>query len=172
VPDEWTVDTLKAYADAAIGHAGEVARIAIEAAEKLNGQRFEDQKIAVAAALAAAEKAVIAALAAQDKAVSKAELAAERRFDSVNEFRAQLSDQAATFMSRAEALLQINANAEKIDALSARMDRGDGGHAAAVESRSEQYQTRAAGVSQGVLALMGVSIVIAVAALIASIALH
>lgn len=124
--DDWTVDTLKAYADAAITHAADVARIALEAAEKLNGQRFEDQKIAVAAALAAAEKAVIAALAAQDKAVSKAELAAERRFEGVNEFRAQLADQATSFISRAEALLQIQANADKIDSLSARMDKSDG----------------------------------------------
>ena len=104
--------------------------------------------------------------------MSKAELAAERRFDSVNEFRAQLSDQAATFISRAEALLQINANAEKIDALSARMDRGEGGHVGAAESRNEQRQSQAAGISQGVLVFMGISIVVAVAALITSIVLH
>lgn len=49
------------------------------------------------------KQAVSAALSAQEKAVGKAETAAEKRFDSVNEFRAQLSDQANTFMPRAEA---------------------------------------------------------------------
>jgi hypothetical protein len=170
--DEWTVDTLKLYADAAIAHASDVARIAIEAAEKLSSQRFEDQQIAVTAALAAQKEAVAAALTAADRAVAKAETAAERRFASVNEFRAQLSDQAATFMSRAEALLQIYANTEKIDALSARMDRGEGGHAGAAESRSEQRQSQAAGISQGVLVSMGIAILISIAALITSIVMH
>lgn len=122
----WTLDTLRAYADAAIQHAGDVAAISLAAAEKLSSQRFDDQSVAVAAALAAQKEAVAAALTAADRAVSKAELAAERRFEGVNEFRGQLSDQAATFMSRAEALLQMQANADKIDALATRMDRTEG----------------------------------------------
>lgn len=124
--DEWTVSTLKAYADAAIAHAAATSALMIDAAEKLSNQRFDDQQIAVTAALAAQKEAVAAALTAADRAVAKAETAAERRFDSVNEFRAQLADQATSFISRAEALLQIAANAEKIDALSARVDRSEG----------------------------------------------
>jgi hypothetical protein len=54
--------------------------------------RFEAQKEAVTAALAAA-----------DRAVNKAELASEKRFDSVNEFRAALNDSARLLMPRAEA---------------------------------------------------------------------
>jgi hypothetical protein len=126
VASEWTVETLKEYTDAAIGHAAEAAAVAIAAAEKLSNQRFEDQQIAVTAALAAQKEAVAAALTAADRAVAKAETAAERRFEGVNEFRGQLADQALSFMSRAEALLQISANAEKIDALSARVDRSEG----------------------------------------------
>jgi len=127
MPSEgWTLDTLRAYADAAIEHAQAVSSIALAAAEKLSNQRFEDQDKAVAAALAAQKEAVLAALNAADRAVSKAELAAERRFEGVNEFRGQLSDQAATFMSRAEALLQMQANADKIDVLATRMDRTEG----------------------------------------------
>lgn len=127
MPDDgWTLDTLRVYADAAIQHAAEVSRLAIEAAEKLNERRFADQQIAVTAALAAQKEAVAAALTAADRAVSKAELAAERRFEGVNEFRGQLSDQAATFISRAEALLQIQTNADKIDALATRIDRTEG----------------------------------------------
>jgi len=54
--------------------------------------RFEAQKEAVTAALTAA-----------DRAVNKAELASEKRFDSVNEFRAALNDSARLLMPRAEA---------------------------------------------------------------------
>jgi len=39
---------------------------------------------------------------AQEKAVLKAEVASEKRFDGVNEFRRTLSDQAGTFTTRAE----------------------------------------------------------------------
>jgi hypothetical protein len=37
-----------------------------------------------------------------EKAIAKAETATERRFEGVNEFRAQLSDQAARFITRDE----------------------------------------------------------------------
>lgn len=56
-----------------------------------NEQRFKAQEQAVAFALQAAEKAV-----------TKAELAAEKRFESVNEFRNQLKDQTGTFITRNE----------------------------------------------------------------------
>jgi hypothetical protein len=82
-------------------------------ADRRYDQRYEAQTIAVTAAftaeqtamqaaLASAERAVTAALDAAGKAVDKAETAAEKRFDSVNEFRQQLADQAATFMPRSE----------------------------------------------------------------------
>lgn len=67
-------------------------------------QRFEAQTSAINAALQAAKEAVI-----------KAENATERRFEAVNEFRQTLSDQAGTFVSRAE-----------YNALKERMDRGEG----------------------------------------------
>jgi hypothetical protein len=54
-------------------------------------ERFDAQEGANRLALDAAEKAVL-----------KAENAAERRFESVNEFRATLSDQAAQFVTRKE----------------------------------------------------------------------
>jgi hypothetical protein len=83
------------------------------------GQRFEAQQENVASALQAAEKAV-----------TKAEEAANKRFDSVNEFRQTLTDQAASFMSKAEADARLKANEDKITALTARLDdersRGEG----------------------------------------------
>lgn len=77
----WTLETLKEH-----------IQVLMTEADRRNQQRFEGQ-----------EKAVSAALQAQKEAVTKAETAAEKRFESVNEFRQQLSDQAASFMPRREA---------------------------------------------------------------------
>ena len=77
-----------------------------------NNQRFDAQ-----------EKAVAAALAAAKEAVAKAETAAEKRFDSVNEFRSTLKDQQATLMSRSEALAVIKAMEDKIQTNDARISQ-------------------------------------------------
>jgi hypothetical protein len=55
------------------------------------------------------------ALSASDKAVTKSEIATEKRFDSVNEFRAQLKDQAATLMPREEATNRFKSIEDKIE---------------------------------------------------------
>ena len=92
--------------------------------------RFEAQEKAVAAALAAAKSAVDAALAAAQKAVDKAEAASEKRFESVNEFRAALSDASRLNMPRTEAEQQIRTLNDKIEVVSARLaareERGEG----------------------------------------------
>jgi hypothetical protein len=59
--------------------------------EKRMGERFDSLLREMHAAFAGAEKAI-----------AKAETATERRFEGVNEFRAQLSDQAARFVTRDE----------------------------------------------------------------------
>jgi predicted ATPase len=89
-------------------------------------QRFIDQ-----------DKAISAALAAQEKAVSKAEIATEKRFESVNEFRAQLADQTRSFLPRLEYdrahealsskfVMATTENAKQIAALSLRLESFDG----------------------------------------------
>lgn len=65
------------------------------------------------------KEAVETALVAAEKAVTKAETAAEKRFESVNEFRAQLTDQASTFVMRKELDVRLDAMNEKIDVLAA-----------------------------------------------------
>jgi hypothetical protein len=60
--------------------------------------------------------------AAADKAVAKAEAAAERRFESVNEFRGQLSDQAASFMPREVADTRLS----KLESLTSKLVGGLG----------------------------------------------
>src|SRR5688572_26741026 len=60
------------------------------------------------------ERAVQAALAAAKEAVNKAELAAEKRFESVNEFRAQTKDLQSSYMPRAEFDIAMKNVEEKI----------------------------------------------------------
>lgn len=74
----------------------------------------------------AQEKAVNAALLAAQTAVQKAETAAERRFEAVNEFRGQLADQAANLMPRGEANVLFAGQSEKITALEARINESAG----------------------------------------------
>ncbi len=59
------------------------------------------------------------ALSASDKAVTKAEAATEKRFDTVNEFRATLSDQAGRLYSRAEAEAKFLAIEDKLSSIAA-----------------------------------------------------
>ena len=70
--------------------------------DKAYNQRFDAQ-----------EKAVAAALAAAKEAVTKAESAAEKRFDSVNEFRNTLKDQQINLMPRSETIALLKALDEK-----------------------------------------------------------
>jgi hypothetical protein len=75
-------------------------------------QRFLDSKTAVDAALSAAKEAVI-----------KAEVAADKRFESVNEFRGTLADQQVRLIPRAEVLVLIQGMQEKVDNLKIEMAR-------------------------------------------------
>jgi small-conductance mechanosensitive channel len=82
----WTLETLKEHFDA--------INTAKDARQE---QRFKDSQMAVEAALNAAKEAV-----------AKAEAASEKRFESVNEFRAQMGDQQRTLMPRSEAELRMS----------------------------------------------------------------
>ncbi len=80
-------------------------------------QRFDQQRASLFEAAAAADKAVTAALESAEKAVGKAETANEKRFDSVNEFRGQLKDQATSFIPRLEAEQRISQLSDRLDEL-------------------------------------------------------
>lgn len=89
-------------------------------------QRFRAQEIAVTAALAAAKEAVAAALTAAKEAVTKAEGAAEKRFDSVNEFRNTLKDQQQTLASKAELDVRFKFFEDKLKLIDERQARALG----------------------------------------------
>lgn len=105
-PGDWDFLTLKEYVDSKF-----------EEADKRYEQRFMDSGTAVNAALQAAEKAV-----------TKAEAASEKRFESVNEFRATLADQQRTFIPRAEADLRMGTLEAQVQALmTGNLERRAGG---------------------------------------------
>ena len=99
------------------------------------------QKEAIATALVAAEKAVNAALVSSAQAVQKAEMAAERRFESVNEFRGTLADQQRLLMPRAEVEVLMRSLSEKIDSMT---------------TESRERNSKAAGISAGWAMAIGV----------------
>jgi hypothetical protein len=110
------------------------------------------------AKIAALKENVATALAAADKAVSKAEMASERRFEGVNEFRGTLTDQAANFLTRNEYNAEHRNLIQKYDILSQQFN---------------EFKSETAGRSKGVVGVGQVisnalTIVIAVAAVVVS----
>ena len=101
-PNGWTLDTLEKYLTEKVSALVSLS----DERENRNTDKFNASKEAVSFALAAAEKAVI-----------KAETAAEKRFESVNEFREQLKDQQATLLPRAEFQVQHDAVGDRIGVL-------------------------------------------------------
>lgn len=106
----WTYESLLRYVTSEI-HS--LQRL-MEASDRRYEQRFKDSQTAVDAALNAARTAVDAALSAAKEAVHKAEMASEKRFEGVNEFRATLADQQRTLMPRTEAEIRMIAIEKQI----------------------------------------------------------
>ncbi len=94
-PSGWTIDSLHQH----------LARMSDERDRRYE-QRFDAQQRATEMALSATKEAVL-----------KAEHASDKRFDGVNEFRAQLSDQAAMLMPRMEADQRLAALTERVSDL-------------------------------------------------------
>jgi hypothetical protein len=114
--EEWSVGTLKEHLERLI-----------EEQDKRNEQRFQGQKQAIDTAMTASNQAINAAMVAAEKAVTKAEMATEKRFDAVNEFRAVLTDQTATFITRHEYAAQHEALEEKVSTIEGRLNTSTGG---------------------------------------------
>ncbi len=118
---------------------------------------------------AAAKVAVDAAFASAKEAVLKAETANAARFESVNEFRGQLNDQAAHFISRVEVeqrtdamraqlQLQIDGNAAQIAGVMKNQAEGVGRRSAAETARATTFAIIAT-----VVGVIGVILAITVA---------
>jgi hypothetical protein len=109
-PHGWTLDTLEEFLTSKI-----TALASYTTAES------RASKEAVSAALAAVKEQSQAAMTAAEKAINKAENATEKRFDSVNEFRQTLSDQATNFLGRNEYAANHKSLEEKIAAIDKRI---------------------------------------------------
>lgn len=110
-----------------LGSAIEAMKASIAAADLRYEQRFNaqgdalaaaflSQQVAMKTALEAAKEAVNAALAAADRAVLKAELAADKRFEALNELRQMLNDTLKILMTRTEVTQMVGAVVEKVEA--------------------------------------------------------
>lgn len=110
--------SLRDYTSSRIDHLQQV----MDERDRQYAQRFEAQQQALNAALQAAKEAVANALSAAKEAVTKAEEASNKRFDSVNEFRQTLTDQASTFMSKAEADARLKAVEDDISRIASRSE--------------------------------------------------
>jgi ATP:corrinoid adenosyltransferase len=84
-------------------------------------QRFEAQQKSLEDAIRAQRDAIDASIIASGQATTKAEAAMEIRFQSVNEFRNTLADQAAHFITRSEVESAVNRNVERIQEVSSRL---------------------------------------------------
>ncbi len=116
-PHGWTLDTLETHLSSRITGDRERLNDKIEAVRDYATTNFQQVKERTDMALAASEKAV-----------TKAEVATEKRFDAVNEFRGAMDDQAKSMVPRAEYLVhqaavveRINNLAETVNTLSARL---------------------------------------------------
>lgn len=113
---------LAASQSGALGSAIEALKAALVAADLRYQQRFEAQSEALTAALQTAKEAVQTAQANADRAVAKAEMAADKRFEALNELRQVVNDVMTLMMPKAEATTRFDAVGEKIDALAKRID--------------------------------------------------
>ena len=110
---EWTFNTLYDHLTALIAANEENSK---ERADKLlaiicaNDKRSEERDVNI-------QTSMEVIMASSEKAIAKAETASEKRFDSVNEFRATLADQQRTLMPRTEVEIIFKGLDERINSL-------------------------------------------------------
>jgi hypothetical protein len=112
---EWTVDTLKEFFESEIASMRTLLNERYATQTKATDAASVVQQTAMKTAFDAADKAVQAALAAAKEASAKAEHAGDKRFDSVNEFREQLSDILARCLLRTEYVVSQGALTDKVE---------------------------------------------------------
>lgn len=86
-------------------------------------QRFAALHALMEHRFSATEAASAAALSSAKEAVTVANTANEKRFESINEFRGQLADQAGTFLPRSEAQVVADGFNEKVQSLETRLNQ-------------------------------------------------
>ncbi len=169
----WTIETLREYLMQRIDNLATLLDERYRTQTRAIDAAFAAQQAAMVAGSVASERTAQAGLTAAREASDKAEKAADKRFESVNEFRGQLADQAATLIGRAEYVVQHSALDDKVDSLAdrvvqlelrltSRLDLAKGGD---VESRQAAGDRRldSAAVAQWVgMALIGIGVIVSI----------
>lgn len=156
---EWTMKTLKEYEDVRLNDLKGMLQERYEMQTKAVDAAFNAQQIAMqtakieqatamTTALDAAKDAVSTAMSASEKAVAKAETSTDKRFEAVNEFRAQLSDQAATFATRNDLDVRFQSLTDKMDYETQHLTEAGGGRDKSI-SNLELRLSRRLDLSQG-----------------------
>lgn len=146
---DWTIGTLKEYIERRLTDQDKAADAALIATQKATEAALIAAQKATESALVSTQKATESALLASKEAVVKAETATDKRFDSVNEFRAQLADQTATFIARPEYSAGHKSLEDKVTTLTDRVNIHDGITKGSGISKEEMY--KAVGISMTVL---------------------
>lgn len=119
-------------ADKGIAMALQAAERAAAKADLAASKEYLEAQIAglketLIAQIISQKEAINAALVSADKAVLKAEMASEKRFESVNEFRATLSDQQRDMATKSEVDLRFRAVEDRLtESMKARQVQIDG----------------------------------------------
>lgn len=143
----WSIETALDHMLAIVGEKDAHIRTLIDGNDKRYEERFLASQKALELGLAGTKTEIGAALVSADRAVQKAEVATEKRFESVNEFRATLDNQQRTLIPRSEVDVIKLSLEEKIAQVTKTLDevrRGDalvggvaqGGKAAIDSSRA------------------------------------
>lgn len=112
--------------DRALAAAEKAIDIRQDAANREFHEHLEQVRHENALAFTNSEKAITAAFEASNNAINKAESATEKRFESVNEFRAQLTTQAGQFVGKDEYNATQQRFDEKVGELQRRTDKQEG----------------------------------------------
>jgi len=104
-------------------------------------EHIQQQIGQIAAALESARREQVLVASAAKEAIEKAEKATEKRFDAVNAFRAQLSDQANAFMPREVVESQIDEIRKQLAHVNSRLDQTAGRTVGAGQNRDDNRAT-------------------------------
>jgi hypothetical protein len=118
----WSLETAIDYLLGVGNEKDAHLRTLIQANDRRYEERFGASQKALELGLAGTKSEISVALAASKEAVLKAENATEKRFESVNEFRATLDNQQRTLIPRSEVAVMIQGVEEKIANLTKQFD--------------------------------------------------
>jgi hypothetical protein len=118
----WSLETTIDYLLSVVSEKHAHVLTLVAGNDKRYEERFSASQKALELGLAGLIREIQAALAAADRAVLKAEMATEKRFESVNEFRGTLDNQQRTLIPRSEVDVLMRGVNEKISQLTKQLD--------------------------------------------------